>query len=384
MRRRHAFTLVELLVVIAIIGVLVALLLPAIQAAREAARRASCVNNMKQFAIALQNYHDALQTLPPGGCTNFNNNPERVYASPHTMLMPFFEEESLHSLYNKNQPWFLQDQRLAGYVIPIFVCPSNAAENPFADQNLGNILPILVPGTTFSPNTEWALTTYVFCKGITDAWCNNPKPHKSTSWVSGTTIYTERGLFDFNWGPNLKKISDGTSNTIAMGEGASGPNWPVAGITSPTMGPTTDRYALPTNPRGQGRIAYHSWINAIPSYSIGPVGLGVYLTGSLACTIDPMNKSPVTSAYVGQTDPLSDCRAGTATARGINPSSCVFGSAPGSCGSHIAPNFRSDHGAGCNFMFADGSVHYLSEDISMLVYQQLSTMAGEEVVAIPE
>jgi prepilin-type N-terminal cleavage/methylation domain-containing protein/prepilin-type processing-associated H-X9-DG protein len=371
--RRHAFTLVELLVVIAIIGVLVALLLPAIQAAREAARRSSCVNNLKQFAIALQNYHDVLQTLPPGGCTNFNKNPERVYASPHTMLMPFFEEESLHSLYNKNQPWFLQDQKLAGYIIPMFVCPSNASENPVADINLGNILPILVPGTTFSPNTEWAITTYVFCKGITDAWCYKPAPAMS----GPSALYTERGIFDFNWGPNLKKITDGTSKTIAMGEGASGPTWLVAGLTQPTQ----DRYALPTNARGKGRIAYHSWINAIPSYSIGPTGLGVYLMGSLACTIEPMNKTPVTSAYVGQTSPLSDCKSGIPPAVGINPRSCTM--VGGNCGSHIAPNFRSDHNGGCNFMFADSSVHFLSEDISMLLYQQLSTMVGEEVVEVP-
>jgi len=92
--KRRGFTLVELLVVIAIIGVLVALLLPAIQAAREAARRSSCTNNMKQFGVALHNYHDSLKTFPPGG-VNTISNVGKILMSPHAMLLPFFEEEGL-------------------------------------------------------------------------------------------------------------------------------------------------------------------------------------------------------------------------------------------------------------------------------------------------
>ena len=82
--KRGGFTLVELLVVIAIIGVLIALLLPAIQAAREAARRAKCVSNMKQFGIALHNYHDVLKTFPPGAVNRFQKRSmaAHVYASP--------------------------------------------------------------------------------------------------------------------------------------------------------------------------------------------------------------------------------------------------------------------------------------------------------------
>src|SRR5450432_159842 len=91
MKKSRAFTLVELLVVIAIIGVLVALLLPAIQAAREAARRSACTNNMKQYGIALQNYHDSLKTFPPLGAANLLTG-DTFKASACVLLMPYFEE----------------------------------------------------------------------------------------------------------------------------------------------------------------------------------------------------------------------------------------------------------------------------------------------------
>src|SRR5471030_2714113 len=117
MRKSRAFTLVELLVVIAIIGVLVALLLPAIQAAREAARRSSCTNNLKQFGIALHNYHDSLKTFPPGGIVN-PANIGTIFASAHAMLLPYFEETGLKGLYDSKQHWALQRPEVCKAVIP--------------------------------------------------------------------------------------------------------------------------------------------------------------------------------------------------------------------------------------------------------------------------
>src|SRR6476659_8350371 len=123
--KRKAFTLVELLVVIAIIGVLVALLLPAIQAAREAARRSSCTNNLKQFGIALHNYHDTLKTFPAGGCSTLPPaSLDDIYSGSHALLLPYFEEKSLANLYDNKKPWMRQDPKVPATVIPVFFCPS--------------------------------------------------------------------------------------------------------------------------------------------------------------------------------------------------------------------------------------------------------------------
>src|SRR5207245_11556606 len=91
---RRAFTLVELLVVIAIIGVLVALLLPAVQQAREAARRMTCTNNLKQIAVALHNHHDAKNTFPPGGM-NTGHNGTTCYTTWTVEILPFLSQEGL-------------------------------------------------------------------------------------------------------------------------------------------------------------------------------------------------------------------------------------------------------------------------------------------------
>src|ERR1700728_1014369 len=92
-RHRRGFTLIELLVVIAIIAVLIALLLPAVQSAREAARRAQCINNLKQVGIAMHNYHDALSSLPPGSMAV-------VDGTWQLFILPFLEQTTLYNSYN--------------------------------------------------------------------------------------------------------------------------------------------------------------------------------------------------------------------------------------------------------------------------------------------
>src|SRR5215210_4645960 len=104
---RSGFTLIELLVVIAIIGVLIALLLPAVQAAREAARRIQCTNNLKQLGLGLHNYHSANETFPPGGSRNPYDPPNKTDGSPswsswsaHALLLPYLEQKPLYDAAN--------------------------------------------------------------------------------------------------------------------------------------------------------------------------------------------------------------------------------------------------------------------------------------------
>src|SRR5437773_408931 len=119
---QKAFTLLELLVVIAIIGLLVALLLPAVQAAREAARKMKCGNNLRQFGVALHNYESVHSTLPPGVIVSSDG--ATTYANGLVMLFPYFEQAGLAGLYNSEQPWYVHSAVVAQTVVPLFSCPS--------------------------------------------------------------------------------------------------------------------------------------------------------------------------------------------------------------------------------------------------------------------
>ncbi|TWU20678.1 Type II secretion system protein G precursor [Novipirellula galeiformis] len=192
-RSKMGFTLVELLVVIAIIGVLVGLLLPAVQAAREAARRMSCSNNMKQLGLALHNYHDSNDSLPFWSIGSHRHN----YHSGSIAILPFVEQQALYDQITSTttingvtyDPYDKYPESGIGYApwytqIPGFVCPSD-------------------PRSSSKQSTDRGRISYNFSTG---------------DWTPFYGDATTRGPFARSKAFNFSAILDGLSNTIAMGE----------------------------------------------------------------------------------------------------------------------------------------------------------------------
>lgn len=190
--KRTAFTLVELLVVIAIIGILVALLLPAVQYAREAARRMQCSNHLKQMGVAMHTYHDTMKTLPPGRTSRS--------ISTHAHLLPFMEYSNVHQLIDfSKSSGHADNARARGTKVPIFNCPSDRHDA----MSLGE-----------------AGTNYRACQGSGLLWGNIVTNPSSTNYgVPGPN-----GVFFLSSGVTFGEITDGTSNTAAFSEHIRGDN----------------------------------------------------------------------------------------------------------------------------------------------------------------
>jgi len=311
--RQRGFTLVELLVVIAIIGILIALLLPAVQAARESARRTQCSNNLKQIGLALHVHHDQKKTLPssirPGGLTT----------SPRiaglTLLMPFLEQQNIYSAYDQTKNWNDVKNIVVKTRLSALECPSSV----FPERLDG-----LPEASPWQPNV-CANTDYSPTIGI-------DKRLEAAKLVD----YAGKGLMPKNEQPRFGDCRDGLSNTIAYAESAGRPY---------LFRGTKQIGDLPDSKVNAG-----GWCRPASDFSIDG------------------------ASYDGATLP------GPAAINATNGDS--FGSTfphpyYGTEGTSEAYSF---HAGGANFVYGDGSVHFLSDSLNIREFARLVTRANGEVI----
>ncbi|MEW4566725.1 DUF1559 domain-containing protein [Tautonia sp. JC769] len=338
----RGFTLIELLVVIAIIGVLIALLLPAVQAAREAARRAQCSNNLKQFGLAIHNYHSANQCFPwTQGVTmyKFDDFPaqhEWSNFSGHALMLPYMEQTAIQNTLNFDWgfhpftgfPTPVDPIQLTGVsaVINTFLCPS--------DEGRGRNNYLLSNGTNFD-------------------WWSRPSGH-------GALGRPTSGQYSATIGA----IRDGTTNTIAIAERLRGDGDQVKRTRSdifnavpihtnfPTfvMQNPADRQALPTAIEQCNQFAI-----ANPNSTFDWSGFH-WASANYNQTVFNFNLTPNSQH--------SDCSpwGGVSTGYGF-----------------FTP--RSNHPGGVNVMLADGSVRFIKDTINQDIWLALGTRDGGEVVS---
>lgn len=211
MRRNFSrgFTLIELLVVIAIIAVLIALLLPAVQQARESARRTQCRNNLKQFGIALHNYHDTYKGFPIGFIDTVWGTGDRGLCSGWawaTGLLPYIDQATLYNQFNfRDNPYSLPtNQPLSGTPLSVFSCPTDI-KPPTSANNSGS-------AATGAGIAKVATTSY---QGVFGCFDGDPCTNVNNVPVSAVR---NNGLFTLNLSRNIKMVTDGTSNVFAVGE----------------------------------------------------------------------------------------------------------------------------------------------------------------------
>jgi prepilin-type N-terminal cleavage/methylation domain-containing protein len=317
LHRRSAFTLVELLVVIAIIAILIGLLLPAVQKVREAAARTQCQNNLKQLALALQNYQATYQTFPQGRTV-----PNDQSFSAHCRLLAFIEQDNVFKLINFNAPW--TDPSNAAAVaarVPVFLCPSDA---PWA----------------FVPSNE-APNNYRINEGTgLSMWWGKTDPTGINA-----SLPPPNGVFDVNAPVRILDIYDGTSNTAAFSEHITGDfNDGYASERSDTFAPGTH----PTTDDQAVADCQACNINDLSTQGYSDVG-APWMYGYHS-----------TTSYWHSSLP--------------NTRSCMFPP------KRIMTTANSNHTNGVNVSLCDGSTRFVSNSISITTWRALGTRNGQEVL----
>lgn len=325
--RRLAFTLVELLVVIAIIGVLVALLLPAVQAARESARRMSCTSNVRQIGIAMHNFHDVNGTFPPGGITNGVCCSTQSGPTWTIFLLPYIEQQALYDRYDQTQA---NEHNNNSFVRSQFVKSYSCPDDALIKKTL---IPASGPGNTVA--AQYMTGSYRAMAGVTDglgwfdAECGRIYPLSqrgvlhSMSDAKYPTPYPSGYSAPPYGRERIANITDGTSNTLMVGEYYTGPK------SSPT------------------RTTF--WAYTYTSFNLSEV------------VLPPQTRQ----LYADFDRCVNSCPTCVGTS---NPCKRAWGS--------FHPNI-------VNFVMADGSVRPISTNIDMIQFAAMATIEGGETVIAP-
>jgi prepilin-type N-terminal cleavage/methylation domain-containing protein/prepilin-type processing-associated H-X9-DG protein len=314
MAQRRAFTLVELLVVIAIIGILIALLLPAVQAAREAARRSQCTNNLKQLALACHGYHDTYRKLPAYQYDVVGRYPWLGHGA-FTMILPFIEQKPLYDTIRFNLPWDEQpnDQAARRAKLAAFVCPSDIG---YPD--------------TWHPGCNYAVSG-----GARIVFYDGSAPNNASGFFAR---YRETNFAD---------IQDGTSNVIMLSELLKGDaddgSLDLTRDFTYQLSYSTERFPVPADVETMG-VACDNTAKGWHNSNAGMAWIASF-PGQIAFnTVAPPNWKHI-----------SCCDGGgfgyTCDRNGIVPA-------------------RSKHPGGVNAALGDGSVRFVSDTIDLVTWQR--------------